>query len=496
MLNRLPGRVRRSRDLRQWVNVKRFGALGTYDRRDNTGADDTAAIQAAIAYAKTNGIGTVYFPAPTNGKTYGVSSQIVVPEVTILKGDGVSWGNTAISEPIFGTEISARHDYSPSTDPVIRLGEGTKQFERGTGLEDIAIHCDGVVEEGVYSNTAQEPCQLNRVLVRGYTVRGFHFEGTAADRRPSHPFLTGCEAFPDSESDDVEGYRFHDLLNPGVMVRCSANGNFGGGTRADGVVVSQSVVIGIGCAMEGWADGWDVVSNGLLQLSSCIGHSSTDVLVHVTSGSLVADGISGFGSPTIIQDDVTGFTHTSSDDFLGRYSTRHAHFRSATGQPGRVVNAQDSASVVAASLEGDRATPADNDAASLMLRLSNDAGEQIDFAQILWTALDVSDGTEDAQIQFYVMANGTLTAQLFIQDNVVRPPTAKHGLIALGTATQAFDDLFLSTGGRVMINNVQVLTNQQAVVANANTGAPTAADCAARINDILARLRTHGIIAT
>ena len=54
----------------------------------------------------------------------------------------------------------------------------------------------------------------------------------------------------------------------------------------------------------------------------------------------------------------------------------------------------------------------------------------------------------------------------------------------------------VNTTATYNVNGVRVVTAQQSAVANALTsGAATAADCAARLNELLARVRVHGLIA-
>lgn len=78
--------------------------------------------------------------------------------------------------------------------------------------------------------------------------------------------------------------------------------------------------------------------------------------------------------------------------------------------------------------------------------------------------------------------------------------TFRH-LLCDGNAfgTNGFVDCTSNTGigGHYRVEGTRVVSLRQAAIADANTGAPSAADCAARINDILAALRPtgHGLIA-
>lgn len=74
---------------------------------------------------------------------------------------------------------------------------------------------------------------------------------------------------------------------------------------------------------------------------------------------------------------------------------------------------EDAASVQVAILEGDRATPADNDAAYVTLRLSDSAGNQDEQARISWSATTVANGaTQDGDLILSALTNGSLTEYL------------------------------------------------------------------------------------
>lgn len=71
-------------ELRDRVSVKQFGAIGNWNNSAGTGADDTAAFQAAIAYAAANNK-AVYVPGTT--LSYKVSSTLYPKGIKIF-GDG------------------------------------------------------------------------------------------------------------------------------------------------------------------------------------------------------------------------------------------------------------------------------------------------------------------------------------------------------------------------------------------------------------------------
>jgi hypothetical protein len=84
---------------------------------------------------------------------------------------------------------------------------------------------------------------------------------------------------------------------------------------------------------------------------------------------------------------------------------------SNSGPSGLYVNTSDSASVAAFSFDGDRATPTDGDAAYFNMRLSDSAGNQTIFARQTWTAVDVTDATEDGRLEWGLMKAGTMATR-------------------------------------------------------------------------------------
>lgn len=94
-----------------------------------------------------------------------------------------------------------------------------------------------------------------------------------------------------------------------------------------------------------------------------------------------------------------------------------------------VQNTQDAASVEVLTLEGNRATVADNDEAFIGLGLSDSGGTQTEFARITWVATDVTDTTEDGAIAFDTIQAGSLTEAMRIDG----------GNVGIGTSVPTFD---------------------------------------------------------
>lgn len=105
----------------------------------------------------------------------------------------------------------------------------------------------------------------------------------------------------------------------------------------------------------------------------------------------------------------------------------------------------------------------------------NDAGTpaKIRYARVQYMIADETEDTEDGQIQFAVAAAGT-------------PDTTILTLDASGA----------NVVGTVQVSGTQVLTSQQAAIADLGGAAPWAPDGRNKLNAILAMLRVHGIIAT
>lgn len=89
-------------------------------------------------------------------------------------------------------------------------------------------------------------------------------------------------------------------------------------------------------------------------------------------------------------------------------------------------NTNDAASVITAVFQGDRATPADNDAAYISLRLSDSVGNQDEQARLTWKATTVADGaTQDGDLVLSALVNNVLTDMLTLDGSVPQIVAAK-----------------------------------------------------------------------
>ena len=92
---------------------------------------------------------------------------------------------------------------------------------------------------------------------------------------------------------------------------------------------------------------------------------------------------------------------------------------SVAGNALTLANTTDNASVQVALLEGNRATPANNDEAYLSLQLSDDGGNQTEVARLSGVITDVDDtiATEDGRLTLDVLQGGTLREAVAIQSS-------------------------------------------------------------------------------
>lgn len=132
----------------------------------------------------------------------------------------------------------------------------------------------------------------------------------------------------------------------------------------------------------------------------------------------------------------------------------------ATTAPIRVVNSTDNASNLGLSVESDRATMTDGDLVYIDLKLSDDAGNQDTFARISAVSTDVSSATEDGFLRFSLVTAGAIVNYLDLTATALLPVT--NDVLALGSATLSFSDLFLASGGVINFANGDVTITHSA----------------------------------
>ena len=126
-------------------NVTDFGAVG-----DGV-ADDTAAIQAALAKAQSNGGGIVFLPL---GR-YEIRDTLVMPRFTVMRGEKREW-----------VEL-----LWPDLPKRVVLVRGSNSF----GLEDLSIAARNYAD-GIMSDDGTKP-DAGNVFLRRVRVRAMRYEG-------------------------------------------------------------------------------------------------------------------------------------------------------------------------------------------------------------------------------------------------------------------------------------------------------------------------------
>lgn len=152
---------------------------------------------------------------------------------------------------------------------------------------------------------------------------------------------------------------------------------------------------------------------------------------------------------------------------------------SHTDYSARFINTQDAATLLeVARFEGDRATPGDGDSMQVGFYLSNDAGTQIEAARMTWTLSDVTAGTEDSALLWMLYTGGSPEYFLRLEPTTLSP--ASNNLIALGTSSVGWADLFLASGGVINFDNGDVtITHSSNALAIA--GGVTALDASSTV---------------
>lgn len=116
----------------------------------------------------------------------------------------------------------------------------------------------------------------------------------------------------------------------------------------------------------------------------------------------------------------------------------------------------------------------------------SDNGTERQYASIRAYIADAANGLEDGAIPFLTLVNGALDERMKVQAGVtIGAPTGDDK--GVGT---------LNIDNGLYLDGVKVVGAQGAAVANAAGGATVDAEARAAINALLARVRTHGLIAT
>jgi hypothetical protein len=101
-------------------------------------------------------------------------------------------------------------------------------------------------------------------------------------------------------------------------------------------------------------------------------------------------------------------------------------------------------------------TPSDGDLGYVDFTLSNDHSTKQEWitGRIAWEGVDVSDGSEDGQFNFWTMTAGTLVEELHLSGAALWPETDAG--LDLGTSALGFNDLHLGSGGVINLDGGDV----------------------------------------
>lgn len=135
----------------------------------------------------------------------------------------------------------------------------------------------------------------------------------------------------------------------------------------------------------------------------------------------------------------------------------------------RFTNTTDSADVDALIIEGDRATPANNDIVGAAFYGSNNSGSQVRLGRLALRMNVGTAGSESSRWFIYTIASGTLAARYQADSGKFGPVSNDSG--ALGEAAVGWSDLFLASGGVIGWGNGLVTLTHNATTDALEVGA-------------------------
>lgn len=133
-----------------------------------------------------------------------------------------------------------------------------------------------------------------------------------------------------------------------------------------------------------------------------------------------------------------------------------------------VKNTTDSSSVGALRIEGDRATPANNDQVYASFYQSNAVGTQKEAVRLTAQLLDVTNTAEYGQFTVSLVEAGSLTTHLALNYLTMKPGV--NDQISLGQSGTAWSDLFLASGATIDFNAGDVTLTHVANTLRMNGG--------------------------
>lgn len=256
------------------VNLRQFGAKG-----DGV-TDDTVALNAAIAYARsfTGAIGNNRRPVRMGVGDYLVSSQIVLPNESFLIGEGRSF-----------TRIYAASGF-PVDTAVIKIGSSASNYDHTNGFRGLSVSCNNNADIGVEIYNCNENGGLYDFEIKHFRKKGVFINGSRAINfaiRDAHI------ATAYSSIDDPIGVHVSNTNHPLNLQRLTViTGKQGGGIPPQ--------AIGISCTAGGFA----ITTVSDCHFESCLyGVSATNGQVHAHN----LDGTSNVGFLVNMEGAALGF---------------------------------------------------------------------------------------------------------------------------------------------------------------------------------------------
>lgn len=290
------------------------GGKYAYDygvRGDGT-THSAAALQACLDDARSQGVGTVSLPSAPSKLSHEImlESQPWVPDGIRLSAPGRR-----------GAMLKAISGVFPQNTPILRVGNPNvvppqpNDVAFDCRLENVSVHASSIPGSSCISmHGLQEGAGLEHVGLYGFKKQGVLVESSQNFR------LSDLEIYGDAGSSNGVEISASGPCAVEWVTSNPANTSTGMGVYVHGcpqVVLRQ---IHVEQAKQGiYSNSGGTVVIGALGSASC----ETLVYFHPNNNSGVCMGLAGGGSPTVLQDDWSGYTHTAND--LAFYAQRELY---------------------------------------------------------------------------------------------------------------------------------------------------------------------------